>query len=157
MHNKNRIAIEPGKFSIAIVIAMEIRKPEIDCSTNSTARSYWEIPVACSAGTPMSITGRVFSCTRPTLPGTTSSSEQIRVSQAPLPPPPSHLRRRMRVLTVPSPILAGHSSPLAAARVDKRPVFTKRSIGGFLTPMIWVKILSLERFRPRPEGKKSAG
>lgn len=40
LKNKNRIAIGPEKFSTAIVIAMEIRKPEIDCKTNSTSRSH---------------------------------------------------------------------------------------------------------------------
>ena len=38
LHNENRIAIFPEKFSIGIVIAIEIRKPEIDCKTNNTGR-----------------------------------------------------------------------------------------------------------------------
>jgi len=62
---------------------MEIRKPEIDCTTNSTARSFGKILVACTAKTPMSIADRVFSCARPALPGTTPSTERLRVSQAP--------------------------------------------------------------------------
>lgn len=68
------------------MIAIEIRKPEIDCSTNSTARSFGKILVACTARTPMSITCRVFSCARPALPGTPSPAGKLLVSQAPLPP-----------------------------------------------------------------------
>jgi len=137
LKNKNRIAIDPKKFSIA----MGIRKPEFDYTMNSTIRSLGKIPVAWSAGTLMGIGGRVFS--RPGHP---------LMELLPRPPPPHRLRTRVQITL--SPILAGHSSPLTVARVDKRPVFTKRLISGIPAPMISVKISFQKRFRPRPERKK---